>query len=145
MEAHPIDLYIQTALNHTATVYGFSEISCGDVGKPVKCDGNATTASGERFNPDLPTAAVPASRNIRVPKDKYVCLIDYKQEVVYLRVNDKKNSRYVGRGGLDLSKGALKLLTGSTSRHWSGKLESCENYEIETEELTEIEMEHLLL
>lgn len=143
METHPIDTYIQIALEHTATTYGYGEKGfCGDIHRPVACDNKAITASGERFNPNEPSIAVPAPKNLRVPKDKYVCLIDYKQDVIYIRVNDKKNPR---RKGLDLSPGALKLLTGSSSPTWSGKLESCDNYEIETEELTEIEMEHLLL
>jgi hypothetical protein len=120
-----IALYVSIALSHPATTYGWGEVMCGDVHSPRACDNEATTASGEPFQPDIPSAAVPAPFNVIMPS-KIIWLRDEQGECRSLTLNDKKHPRFIASGGLDLSKGAIEMLYPSTaSRTWSGKVEAC--------------------
>jgi hypothetical protein len=108
-----------------ATVYGFGELMCGDIGKPKPCSKGAITASGEMFDPDIASAAIP------VPTDKRMIAFDVfirgiDGECHRLRVNDKSNPRWIGKRGLDLSPRAVEIVTGSRRPTWSGKLEFCD-------------------
>lgn len=116
--------YFLIAMPLRATVYGFGEMMCGDIGKPVACDKNATTASGEPFDPEIASAAIPLPTPIRmVAFDIEIRAFDGR--CVKVRVNDKSNPRWIGRRGLDISPKALEELTGKRNRKWSGKLQFC--------------------
>ena len=117
--------YVMVALTLTATSYGHGEESCGDVGSPVACAAGALTSSGETFDPEEPTAAVPAPAKQRT-RPMYVSVKAVNGACVNIRINNKANPKYVGRRGLDLTPGALRLLGIEPTKHWSGKLEMCE-------------------
>lgn len=117
--------YIATALLYTASTYGWLEVKCGDPGKAVPCDGNATTASGEAFNPNLVTAAVPMKSNRRL-RPKTIFLKAKDGTCILVRINDKKNARFVGKGGLDLTPATVRALGYKAHSNWSGKVEQCE-------------------
>lgn len=118
--------YLAIALMYPATTYGWGEIMCGDVDNPMPCVAGTTTASGDLFDPELPSAAVPAPFNLRM-KSKVIWIRNEHGECKSITLNDKKNPRYVGNGGLDLSRGAIEMLFPSVaSRSWSGKVEVCD-------------------
>lgn len=120
-----MDLYIALAVTQVANIYGLSERMCGDVGKPVPCDERAITASGDQFKPMEITAAVPAPKEKRI-SGYTIYIKSHKGTCIPVRVNDKKNPRYIGKGGLDLTPGAVWAITGKLpSRHWSGRIELC--------------------
>ncbi len=117
--------YIILALTLPATTYGHGEAGkCGDVGAPVACTAGATTSSGEPFDPEDATAAVPAPAKQRT-RPMFVSVRSVNGVCVQIRVNDKGNPRYIGVRGLDLTPGALRLLGIKPTKHWSGKLEVC--------------------
>jgi hypothetical protein len=125
-----MDLFIALAATQVATVYGYGEHMCGDVGQPRPCDHRAVTASGDRFKPMEITAAVPAPKKKRI-YGYMVFIKDYKGNCIPVKVNDKKAPRYVGKGGLDLTPGAVWAITGKLpNRHWSGKIELCSSNEV---------------
>lgn len=117
--------YIAFASGLTATVYGFGERYCGSPASPVQCQLGAITASGEIFDPNLPSLAVPMP-------DRYILASSYlrvrvkNRPCVTVKVNDKKNPRYIGTQGFDLSPAAVTLLTGKpATRYWSDKVYLC--------------------
>lgn len=117
--------YFALSANLIATVYGYGELRCGDVGNPVACDSTAITASGEKFNPNHLSAAIPMPKNLIMrPFDIYLKTFDGK--CVKVRVNDKKNPRYIGNGGLDLSRATVKAITGKDDQYWSGGIQLCQ-------------------
>lgn len=120
-----MELFIALAATQIATTYGYHERNCGDVGKPVACDDRAVTATGERFKPTEITAAVPAPKKNRI----YTTIIyvkDYKGDCIPLKINDKKNPRYIGKSGLDLTPAAVWAITGKLpTPYWSGRIELC--------------------
>ena len=117
--------YVSLALTLTHSVYGVNqEKMCGDVGKPVACVQGARTSSGEEFNPDAVTAAVPAPTAQRT-RITTVKLRAVSGECVEIRVNDKANSRFIGVRGLDLTPGALRALGIEPTKYWSGRIEMC--------------------
>ena len=116
--------YVVIALTLTASTYGYDEDKCGDTDKPVSCASGATTSSGEEFDPDEATAAVPAPTKQRT-RPMFVSVKAVNGTCVDIRINDKGNPRYIGRRGLDLTPGALRLLGIEPTKHWSGKLEMC--------------------
>lgn len=120
-----MDLFIALAATQVATVYGYAEKMCGDVAQPRPCDHRAVTASGDRFKPMEITAAVPAPKNKRI--FSYIIYIkDHKGACIPVKVNDKKAPKYVGKGGLDLTPGAVWAITGKLpTRYWSGRIELC--------------------
>ena len=120
--------YVVLALNFTHTNYGSNaELMCGDVGKPVACVSGVPTASGEDFDIDEPTAAVPMPRN-RIINPMVICLYNPETGMrANIRINDKKNPRFIATGGLDLSPKAYELLVGERPKRWSSveKLKLC--------------------
>jgi hypothetical protein len=116
--------YIVMALMKTATIYGFGESYCGDIGKAVPCDHRAITASGEPFDPKKPTAAIPMPAK-RIMRPTVIWLKTVTGECVAIRLNDKKNARYIGNGGLDLTPAAVSVLGHDAHKAWSGKVEAC--------------------
>lgn len=120
-----MQLFITLALMNTATVYGFGEKNCGDPGKAVSCRAGAITASGQRFNPEEISAAIPAPKNQRI-RITHIWVKAYNNACIKLKINDKKNWRYIGNSGLDLTPAAVLTITGKLpSKSWSGKLELC--------------------
>lgn len=116
---------LMAAQPHRATVYGFGEMNCGNIGNPKPCMVGAFTATGDRFDPALATAAIPAPTKFRF-KAFIVKIKDYMGRCRSIRVNDKSNPRWIGKRGLDLTPAAVELLTGKPAhRRWSGKLEFC--------------------
>ena len=119
--------WIEVALSLPATVYGFSEWNCGDTHKPVPCDTSATTASGDPFDPQALTVAVPLPRN-RIVRPVQLCLEHPKTgRRVWVRVNDKANERWIGQRGFDLTPAVYEALTGKQARTWSSieQLKEC--------------------
>jgi len=107
-----------------ASVYGFGENNCGDSHSARTCADGATTASGEVFNPQLATAAIPIKGDrvlrpfdIWLRVDGGVCSI--------IRVNDKLNPRYKLKRSFDLTPGALKKLGVKPNKYWSGNVFKC--------------------
>lgn len=118
--------FVALALKFHATVYGYGELYCGDYdSEPQPCDSTAITASGEPFNPDELIAAVPLPRN-RIMRPLTIGVLDHAGRCLQIRVIDKKNERFIGNSGLDLSPGAVLAITGKPApRHFSGKLGPC--------------------
>lgn len=116
-----IALAFQVSLSST---YGYQEWNCGDIGKPKPCDFGAITASGEVFDPELPTAAVFMPTNI-VMRPVNVWMQVEDGPCVKVRVNDKGNPRYIGERAFDLSPRSLELLIGYRSPTWSGRVTTC--------------------
>lgn len=120
-----MQLFITLALMNTATVYGFGEKNCGEPGKAVSCRTGAITASGQMFDPTEISAAVPAPKNNRI-RLTHIWVKAYNNACIKLKINDKKNWRYIGKSGLDLTPAAVMAITGKLpSKSWSGKLEMC--------------------
>lgn len=119
-------MFIALAAVQVATVYGYGESMCGDIGQPRPCDTGAITASGERFNPSEITAAVPAPKAKRI-FTKTIYIKNHEGDCIPVKINDKKNPRYIGKGGLDLTPAAVWAITGRLpNRYWSGKIELCQ-------------------
>jgi rare lipoprotein A (peptidoglycan hydrolase) len=114
----------QAFTTEVSSTYGYQEGNCGAYGKPRPCEYGAVTASGEIFDPELPTAAVFAPANLRmIPTDVWM-RVD-KGPCVKIRVNDKGNERFIGARAFDLTPKALELLTGNRSPSWSGRVTKC--------------------
>lgn len=122
--------YVKLASAFISTTYGYGEMMCGDTDKPQVCSKGAITASGVPFEPDKPTIAVPMPANMRLRAPLSVSLYsEALGECVQMWLTDKKNAKFIGNGGLDLSPGALKALGIKPSKHWSGRVELCTNNE----------------
>lgn len=120
-----MNIFISLAIAQSATIYGMGEHNCGEPHKPVACNSMALTASGEVFNPYEIAAAVPAPKNRRI-RTTHIWIKDYKGHCIKLKINDKKNWRYIGNGGLDLTPAAVQAITGKMPTwYWSGRLEIC--------------------
>jgi rare lipoprotein A (peptidoglycan hydrolase) len=113
--------------------YGYSEKNCGSIGENKPCEYGAITASGETFDPELPTAAVFAPTKLKItPVDVFMQIDD--GPCVQVRVNDKGNPRYIGTRAFDLSPKALELMTGSRSPKWTGRVKQCFKEDKQNEE-----------
>ena len=127
----PMFDFIQRADGMTGTTYGWGEMMCGDIGKPVPCDKNATTASGQPFDPELPTAAIAAPTRLRMPSGGFEVYLKVEGgECAKILVNDKKNPRFIDKKPWDLTKGALEALGVDATRHWSGKVFICKEEDV---------------
>lgn len=127
----PIYKYVEGGHDKTATTYGWGEMMCGDVGKARSCSEGAITASGQVFDPELPTAAIAAPFNLRMPKTGVEVYMKVEGgECTKILVNDKKNPRFIGKKPFDLTPGALRALGVNPTRHWSGKVLLCTQDEI---------------
>jgi hypothetical protein len=122
-----MEYYITLALKFAATIYGFGEHYCGDYDQePQPCEHGAITASGEIFDPNALTAAVPAPRNYVMRRATEIKLKKHNGKCITVRVNDKKNERFIGNSGLDLTPAVVKKITGSEApRYWGGRVEQC--------------------
>jgi hypothetical protein len=122
--------YVAIAMSYTATTYGFGEKYCGDEGKPVRCDSKAITASGSPFNPEALTAAVPMPHKYRLRKADIWLYSPHQKKCIKVKINDKKNPRYIGKGGIDITPALQKALFGTKNRYWSGKLTPCNSEQV---------------
>jgi hypothetical protein len=117
--------FIKIALTLNATVYGVvdhrtgkPEKMCGEA-IPIPCDNKATTASGQQFNPESMTAAVPMPKN-RIIRPMMICLQNQDtNRKIWVLVNDKANPRWQGVRGFDITPAVFKALTGEIARPWS--------------------------
>lgn len=119
--------YILVASGLHSTTYGHGELMCGNIGKPVRCSVGAITASGEVFDPQIPTAAIFSPTSLRMWKRASVMPVRILPDgkCMFIRINDKMNPRYIGKRGFDLTPASVKLLGGKVSDKWSGKVEVC--------------------
>ena len=106
-----------------SSTYGWGELFCGDYNKPQPCSKGAVTASGQVFDPDLPTAAVAAPRNLRM-RPVVVGMRVPGGRCVAILVNDKMSERWINKRGFDLSRGALRAL-GVKDHPQMIRVESC--------------------
>ena len=120
--------YVEIALEQVQQVYGMGEYYCGDAGqKPKPCVKGALTASGDEFDPATITGAIPIPHNRKL-RPFWICLLSSEGEPVAVWINDKKNERFIGQKGFDLSPAAVLALTGKpATRYWSGKVQECES------------------
>ena len=107
------------AASSQANVYGYKEMSCMDGKRVIPCEKGAITASGEEFDPELPTFAVWMPRKMRV-RPQWVWVRLEQGTCTQLWLNDKK-----GKQGFDLTPGALKALGVKPRSTWSGHLKLC--------------------
>ena len=118
--------YLVIASGLISTTYGHGEARCGDYGQPRACEQGAVTASGQTFQPEVPSAAIALPRN-RILRARIVHLRVGDGPCKPINLNDKLNERYIGKRGFDLSPAAVQLLTGKpATRHWSGTVHVCE-------------------
>lgn len=123
-----MELLLTTALSLTATTYGWGEMMCGDVGRPQSCSEGAVTATGQPFDPAIPSAAIPAPARKRIQATVLYLRLRNVPDAPCVRVilNDKANPRWIGQRGLDLSPAAVQALTGKTPvPYWKGEVELC--------------------
>jgi len=119
-----ITYYILMASGLVSTTYGWGEKMCGDIGHPVECVKGARTASGDEFNPTVPSAAVAATTGLRM-RSVLIGLRIPGGKCHHITINDKSNPRWIGDRGFDLSPAAVRLLTGEAYKYWSGVVEVC--------------------
>lgn len=109
-----------------STTYGFNEMFCGDIGSPRSCSVGSITASGEGFDPDIPTGAVFSPSWLRM-KSVVIPLRIEGGKCRFVRINDKGNNRYRFKRSFDLTPASVRLLGGKSTRHWSGTVTVCTN------------------
>ena len=121
-----VSAYLLVAHGLPSTTYGHSEKNCGHPSAPVACAYGAITATGERFDPSIPTAALALPASVRIRKNTTVFMRVEGGKCHPIKVNDKMNHRYVGQRGFDLTPAAVELLTGSPAKpYWSSKVYLC--------------------
>lgn len=121
-----LELLLATASGLPASTYGFGEKMCGDVGAPRSCAVGATTASGEAFDPRIPTAAIAAPSRMQLQaRWVWLRIADGPYKCVRVRLNDKMNPRWIGRRGFDLTPAAVLKLGGEPTPKWSGRVVVC--------------------
>lgn len=107
------------------SVYGFGEKMCGDVGKAVACDKNATTATGDAFDPDKATVAIALPSFMLVRRTTIQIRID-DGPCKFVQINDKKPFKWKNSTPWDLTPATVELLTGKPAKkHWSGIVHIC--------------------
>jgi hypothetical protein len=122
--------FLLLASGLVATTYGYNELMCGDVGKPVPCALGAITASGVPFDPSLPQVALAAPSNIRI-RATWIYIKAEGQQCKKVHLVDKMNERWIGVRGMDLTPAAVELITGKpASETWSGKVFVCDSREL---------------
>jgi len=122
--------YVLAINGTTASVYGYREAYCGAPEAPEACVTGAVTSSGETFDSDVPSAAIAMPNNIRL-RAGWVRLRLEDGECKPIRLNDRKNPRYIGsHSRIDLSPAAVVTLGGKPSPTWSGRVFLCigQNY-----------------
>jgi hypothetical protein len=86
--------------------------------------GISRTASGELLQKNIPSAAIPMPKKMKIIPF-WLNLKTKNGPCVSIRINDKASPSIIGKRGFDLSPAALKALTGIVSKHWSGQLFLC--------------------
>jgi hypothetical protein len=125
--AKDLETYLQKADGKVATVYGFSEKLCGDVGKPRRCSKGAITASGQMFDPHEPTAAMALPFKFKLPAEGLrVGLMFEGGTCTSILINDKKHPRFINHKPLDLSIGAVKAMGGIPTKIFSAEVFLCD-------------------
>jgi hypothetical protein len=120
-----LEYYLVLALEiGVSTVYGFGERYCCDPGKACPCTTGAVTASGQIFDTEKATAAIPYPAKLRI-KPQAVFLRVGDGPCVEIIINDKLNARFIGRRGFDLSPRAQELLIGKRDPRWVGVVKPC--------------------
>lgn len=131
-QAKDLETYIERADGKTATVYGFGEKMCGDVGKARRCSKGAVTASGQPFDPAMPTAAIAIPAKYKMPPEGMkVGLMFEGGQCTEILINDKKHPRFMNSKPIDLSVGAVRAMGGNPTKRFSDKVFLCEMEEIE--------------
>jgi hypothetical protein len=111
--------YIQLAFTLPASTYGLGEVMCGDPHKPAACEVGAVTASGDQFDPDALTVAIPLPTNRRM-RPAVICILNPSTgKSAWVKVNDKSNPRWIGQRGFDITPATYQALTGKPARPWS--------------------------
>lgn len=121
-----LEALLLVASSVISTTYGYDELFCGDIGKPIPCSIGATTASGLPFDPNYPMIAIAAPTSFRLQaRVIYVKLVgSSKCHAVLLA--DKMSPRFISERGFDITPAAQRLLTGEDpSPTWSGYIEVC--------------------
>jgi hypothetical protein len=83
------------------------------------------TASGDIFNPTLPTAAIALPKN-QVLRPFYLYLQVNNGACIKVLVNDKMNERWIGKRGFDLTPTTVFLSTRRwPTDSWTGSVSLC--------------------
>ena len=113
--------------------YGYNEYSCNG-----RCSFGSYTASGEKFRKDIPSAAIPLPRKMRL-HPFWIGLKTENGPCIKIRINDKAAPKLIGKRGFDISPYALKLLIGHSSSTWSGRLELCDKYNNDPDDYIDVD------
>jgi len=116
---------IMTAITVFSTTYSYGEMMCGDIGKPVKCQKGAITASGIPIDGKLPIIAIAAPTRMILRPHWVHMQLEGKESCHWLLLADKMNPRYIGKRGFDLTPSALRTLGVTPDPTWSGNLIMC--------------------
>lgn len=120
-----IEMFIALAELTHATTYGFGEKRCGNVDSPTTCSSGAITASGDSFDPQALTVAVPTPKWLQIRRTN-ISLKDYRGNCFKVVVNDKKHWRFIGKSGMDVTPAVQERLTGKKAhKYWKGKVSLC--------------------
>jgi hypothetical protein len=118
-------VWILLATKSISTTYGYGELMCGDPGKVRPCKKGAVTASGDIFDPDIPSMAIAIPANYKMPSVT-IQVRDVSGKCHTVRLNDKMNEKWIGHRGFDISPAAVELITGKPATPtWSGVIELC--------------------
>lgn len=109
-----------------STTYGWGEKYCGPPDTPVACTKGTITSTGEKFDPDIPTAAVAGPEKFILTKPLIIGLKIKNGPCQKIKINDRLNNRYFGGRGFDLSPSAVRLLTQKEpTSTWSDRIYLC--------------------
>ena len=89
-----LTLYILLASMLPSTTYGYGEIMCGDVGKARSCATGAVTASGARFDTEVPQVALALPTRLRL-KGRHVRLRVDGGKCHTVALADKMHERWI--------------------------------------------------
>lgn len=118
--------FIMLASSNHSTIYGTSEVACGDIESPTECKAGAVTASGEKFYPGtVPSAAVPMPTHLIIRPRMIGLRHTTTGKCIKIKLNDKANPRWIGNRGLDLTPAALLAIGIMPTNYWSRKVELC--------------------
>lgn len=120
-----LDFFVQLALTLPATIFALGEKYCGEF-TPIACVFGAITSSGTVLDPSRFQAAVPAPNRLFI-HPRTVSLTDANGNCFDVQIIDRKNPRYVGKSGLDVTPAVVTAITGelTPSKRWGGRLLVC--------------------
>lgn len=126
MRVKMLDLILLALIVGRSTTYGYGEFYCGNPGKPKACETGRPTQSGEIFDTNKLSMAIPHPHN-RWVKAQTMGLMGVDGTCKPVRLNDIKNQRYIGHkyGGFDLSPAALRHVNGKAYGRWTGFVRLC--------------------